>query len=39
MSLCPIRRLKYEDRAEDFPSWEEDGTLSELVEQAIFPTP
>jgi hypothetical protein len=34
-----LEGLKYEDCAEDFPAWEEKNDLSELVEQAIFPTP
>ena len=34
-----LEGLKYEDCAEDFPAWEEEDDLSELVEQAIFPTP
>jgi hypothetical protein len=34
-----LEGLKYEDCAEDFPAWEEKDDLSELVEQAIFPTP
>jgi hypothetical protein len=31
--------LKSEDCAEDFPSWEEEDDLSELVEQVMLPTP
>jgi hypothetical protein len=34
-----LEGLKYEDCAEDFPAWEEKDDLSELVEQAILPTP